>query len=1002
MATRLMMSLRIRAAMGMLATLLAGGAASRSVAGQDVSATLENLAKDARITATSEYSAQYRAALVADGRIPRALSRNDRGRAWAVKGETHRGGAELILEWDRPTTIGELIFFNRAAWYAEEGWKDFEVRVDGNADPTVRARLTRDAGPQRVAVDPPIEARTVTIRFTASHGGPNPGLSELLVLSAPTTDEALAAFLDAQAARNALAGIPRVDNVDSEALRRLIGNLEALHGKDYPQAKAHRARLDAILTEDRRGAGMDRLARLQREVLLFDVDRLLAIRRHEITASHVYTYHYEGFRSGGDLRVVDPFDRKDVRILAAAPEGQILDCDLSYDGRSVLFSLREREDAGYHLYTVGIDGTEPKPLTKGSWHDYNGCWLPDGGIAFLSTRVPKFAYCWHAPVGVVHRMERDGSGVHALSANYLNDFTPAVLHDGRILFSRWEYVDRPAIPIQSLWTINPDGTGLSVYFGNRVLSPGTFMEARPIPDTERILCVLTGHNGPTRGAVGVIDRRRGVNAQEAIEIVTPEVPMPAVDQGNGNTAEPKPYSSPWPLDRIRFLVSARGAVIVRTLDGTCQSLALPPPSGGMRYFGVRPVTPRSRPPVIPSALPDAAPPFARVYLANVEAGLAPHVAPGEVTRIRVVRELEKGVRIDPKYRAFGFQFPVISCGATYAGKDVLGEVPVEKDGSAYFTVPSGVPLYFMALDAQGRAVQRMRSFTHFMPGESRGCVGCHEPRRSTPPAAGARLPGRSPRALEEPEWGPGGFDYAKIVQPVLDRHCVACHHPRGAPRGLDLTGGRTDFFNVSYEVLAREAQGPRGTAFVNWIPTYNGQEWNILEVAPKTWGSPRSRLAELVLMGHPDDAGKPRVRLNDRERRRILAWIDLNVPYYGTSETAWPDREGCRRIYPGGLDAELKRVGKARCARCHEEEKIPRRVWTRITEPELNSFLLAPLAKEAGGTGRCGEAVFTDREDPDYRALLDTFDEVKRLLAENPRMDMPGGRPAPTLCRDRK
>ncbi len=56
-----------------------------------------------------------------------------------------------------------------------------------------------------------------------------------------------------------------------------------------------------------------------------------------------------------------------------------------------------------------------------------------------------------------------------------------MLDDGRIIYTRWEYVDRPAIPIQSLWTINPDGTGLAGYFGNRVLSPGTFMEARHDP-----------------------------------------------------------------------------------------------------------------------------------------------------------------------------------------------------------------------------------------------------------------------------------------------------------------------------------------------------------------------------------------------------------------------------------------------------------------------------------------------------------------------------------------
>ena len=214
-------------------------------------------------------------------------------------------------------------------------------------------------------------------------------------------------------------------------------------------------------------------------------------------ASHVYTYHYEGFQPGGGLYVVSPHDPDGPPIeLVASPNGQILDCDLSHDGKTILFSWRRRQEEGYHLWAIAVDGSNLRQLTDGEWHDYNACWLPDGDIAFLTTRSPQFAYCWHAPVGVLHRMKLDGSQLVKLSANYLNDFTPEVLDDGRLIYTRWEYVDRPAIPIQSLWTINPDGTGLAGYFGNRILSPGTFMEARQLPGTHKIICTMTGHNGP--------------------------------------------------------------------------------------------------------------------------------------------------------------------------------------------------------------------------------------------------------------------------------------------------------------------------------------------------------------------------------------------------------------------------------------------------------------------------------------------------------------------------
>lgn len=952
----------------------------------------DNLARTAQAAATSEHNASYLAKFAIDGRIPPPGSAaQDLSAAWCVLKAKTGDAADFTLTWTEPVRVAEIVYFGRTSWFMQECFKDYEVYLDDAERPAAKGAFAMLHGPQRIAVGP-ASARKITIKFLNSHGGLNPGAAEIMVFGQALSRQQVAQL-------NRLSGaveIAGVDQVSREALGELIRSLQQAHGAAYAAGPRHLAELAALPAEEDE-ATEQALARLQREALLFDIDQVLVIKRHEIDASHVYTYHYEGQQNGGGLYVVR-LQKPDAapRELVASPDGQILDCDLSYDGTQVLFSWRRRTGEGYHLWTVAIDGSGLQQLTDGPWHDYNACWLPDGGIAFLSTRAPQFAYCWHAPVGVLHRMEADGSRVVRLSANYLNDFTPSVLEDGRLIFTRWEYVDRPAIPIQSLWTINPDGTGLAGYFGNRVLSPGTFMEARQIPGSNKILCTMTGHNGPTRGAIGVIDRSRGVNAQEAIANLTPDTPVPPVDRGDGNTGGSKLYSGPLPLDARRFLLSARGPILVRDLEGSCASLALARPADGMQYFCATPVRPRVRPPVIPRRLPaDSADqePLATLYLQDVYAGLEPAVPRGSVAAIRVVRELEKTVRIDPSLRAFGFQFPVISCGATYAGKEVIGEVDVHPDGSAYFQVPAGVPLYFMALDQDGRAVQRMRSFTHLMPGEVQGCIGCHESRLDSPLRQMPGL-GEEPQRLRPPEWGRGGFDYSRIVQPVLDQHCIGCHHPHDETHRIDLTGDKTDWFNVSYDVLARERQGRRGTSWINWIPTYNGQEWNILEVAPKTWGSPQSRLAEVILSGHPDAAGQPQIQLNDAERRRILAWIDLNVPYYGSSETAHPTAPGCRQMYPRDLDAVLKDVAQRRCAECHRDGAVPRREWTRITNPQLNPFLLAPLARDAGGTERCGQAVFADANDPDYQALLATFAPVLELLEKTPRMDMPGGQPS--------
>jgi len=151
--------------------------------------------------------------------------------------------------------------------------------------------------------------------------------------------------------------------------------------------------------------------------------------------------------------------------------------------------------------------------------------------------------------------------------------------------------------------------------------------------------------------------------------------------------------------------------------------------------------------------------------------------------------------------AFGYQFPLVSCGATYSPKKVWGTADVAEDGSACFKVPSEVPIYFMALDAEGRAVQRMRTFTHTMPGEVQGCVGCHADRNSLSPRAMNGLAMlRQPQELKPPAWGVRGFQYPLVVQPVLDRHCVKCHNEREHPMRIDLSGDKTDFFSVSYDV----------------------------------------------------------------------------------------------------------------------------------------------------------------------------------------------------------
>jgi mono/diheme cytochrome c family protein len=926
-----------------------------------------NLAPKAKITVSSAYSGDYRAENLADGQIPAPMGRSDVGKAWCARGNQHAEGVTISFQWPQTVTVATVVYYGRTAFHAGENWKDYEIYLDGSDAAVAKGQFQAGHGPQPVKLPEPASITHLKLKLLSNHGGPNPGASEIQVYSGVPADGSLGKFIP-----------------PSQFPAAKVPGFEPPPPPEIQESSELAARL-------RTGA--------------LGFTKLVLAQRYHIRASHVYTYHCEGQKDGGRLCIYDVTDDS-VTPLVESPDGQIQGCDLSYDGETILFGWR-RGSAYYQLYTVKIDGSNLTQLTDGDHHNYDGAWLPDGRIVFLSTRRPQAAYCFFTPVGTLYTMNDDGSNQQCISANYLNDFTPAVTNDGRIIYGRWEYVDRPAIPIQSLWTINPDGTMLKGFFGNRVLDPATFIEPQPIPGTTAILCTMTGHNGSCRGAIGIIDPSYGDNAQSAIRNLTPDVRLRGVNvSSNGPRG---PYQTPYPVDGRYFLVSYDGTILLRDYDGTEQTTVIAP--RGLGFYNPRPLRPRQLPPVRTSGLPDGEQedPWAAVYLQDVYNGLAPHVQPGEVKQIAVVQELARSLINSPGIHrpAFGYQRVLVSCGATYVPKKVWGYAGVSEDGSAYFKVPAEQPIYFVALDAEGRAIQRMRSFTHLMPGEVQGCIGCHEPRSRGPHS---QLPGAilgEPQQLRTPEWGLQGFCYARIVQPVLDKYCIECHNPHDKPDGIDLTGDRTDYFNISYEVLARRNQGRTGSPLVNWIPTYNGEEWNIREIGPRKWGSPASKLAELILTGHPDAEGKRRVELDDDSRRRVFMWIDLNVPYYGTADTAHPDLPACRQMLPQHLRPVMDDVYARRCQACHESKDVQalmtwrptkwsggRGPWgglgVRVENPQLNDFLLAPLAKSAGGSERCGEAVFKSIRDPDYQAVLKTFEPVNALMQQTPRMDMPG------------
>jgi len=949
----------------------------------------ENLARKAKVTATSEFDALFLAKFAADGIIPEARDQNAAGKEWAAKGNNHPDGVELTMSWDAPVDISEIVYYGRSGT-AIETFKDCEVYFGDAQEPAIKASFKSGHGPQRITLAQSVTSSKMTLKFISHHDCLNPGASEIEVYSTPPTAEALGKFI---------------------ALKPLAG----LGGMPYDSPE-----LEAKLFAGKLG-----------------FNQMLLIERHPYNISHVYVYHVESFKPGGGIHIFTPGeDGGKLEKIFDAEGGMVMDCCLSYDATEILFSYKKKptptehlckiqhgsthlnhmvvdRDSKYQVYRMNLKDRKLVLLTDHHSNNFNASWLPDGGVVFLSDRKLSYAYCWTSSSPLLYRMERDGSNVFKMSHGYLNDFTPSVLNDGRVIYSRWEYVDRPACPIQSLWTLRPDGTLSEGFFGNRVLEPGTFMESRSIGDTRKVLCVMTGHNGCCRGALGVIDPSFGANAQEGITNITPEIHVPSVTTATtyGNALLNKgPYENPFPIDEEYFVVSRLGTILLRDYDGT-ENVTVKKPEGSMGFFSPVPIRKVKSPPVIRSTLPGGEhEPWGTVVMMDVYNGLESDVERGEIKQLAVVEEVEKG-DFAPYKGCFGHQFPLVSCGATYAAKKLWGYATVEEDGSAHFKVPSEVPIYFLALDKEGRAVQRMRSLTHFQRGERQSCIGCHADRNYAESSAGDKQVAaslREPEELMEPEWGRRKFDYSSIVQPVWDKYCIECHNAREQPGRVDLTGDKTDFWNVSYEHLARKGthgetnpflHGVRSLAavgrnpYVKWISSINGAEQNILMIEPRTWGAYPSKLTEIILSGHPDEDGKKRFAMDETSMRRALAWMDLNVPYYKDSRTNHPDRQGSRWMKPGNLDKVLEGVRQKRCAECHQ--RVPHTFYTRITKIEDNDFLLAPLAKSAGGTEACGKATFLSKDDPDYQAILKTFEPITKLMAERPRIDFPGSEYVP-------
>ncbi len=726
------------------------------------------------------------------------------------------------------------------------------------------------------------------------------------------------------------------------AARRSVEDLASSHGDLY-DARRHRAAVEALaLRSEEAGAGLggqdparqrdaEALIEAARAALLanplLDFDRILALRRtldpqkarreisREIGFLNLNPFNHADMRRDGwtnDIVTISNL-RGTPRIEPLYRPGTatlVRDLELDYDAQRLLFT---GINAGNRLalFEIAADGTgctEVTPPTDPDVDWFDGCYTPDGRVVMLGTAAYQGLPCVHGslPVAMLYRLDRRTGAVRQLTFEQDSDYTPTVMNDGRVLYTRWEYSDLQHYWSRILMTMNPDGTAQLSLYGSGSYFPTVLQQCRPVPnDAHQVVGIVGGHHDvPEAGRMVLMDptlsraypfvydppdKSWGPEGTTPFRILPKTLPkertgmvheFPGFGQPvPGDVADGlvrnqfergKPYFVyPFPLSDKYVLVSVKsdrnalwGIYLVDVFDNVTRIAELE----GAALLEPMPLVPRTRPPVIPDRTVTGAK-TASVHIADIYNGPGLRGVPrGTVKRLRV----------------FAYHFNYERTGgpesvglgrveSSWDVKRILGTVDVEADGSACFEIPANTPISLQPLDAEGAALQLMRSWLVGMPGERVSCMGCHEDNRSSV-AAGRAAADTRPMQQIRPFQGPArpfGFEYE--VWPVAQKYCLGCHGDETkAPLRASDQGGVP---GQNLRLAMRDA-----TACYHLVHPYvrrPGPESELALLNPLEWHASTSVLVQMLKKGHHG------VRLDRDAWETLYTWIDLNAPWRG-------------------------------------------------------------------------------------------------------------------------
>lgn len=694
-------------------------------------------------------------------------------------------------------------------------------------------------------------------------------------------------------------------------------------------------------------------------------------------------------------------------ILLELPKGIIRDVEASYDASHILFSMRKSFEDSYHIYEMDLKSRKIKQLTRlAEVSDIDPIYLPDGDIAFASTRAAKYCGCNRHIMCNLYKMSPDGANITQIGNSIEFEGTPSITRDGKILYTRWEYVDRNFSGAQGLWTCNPDGTRHALYWGQETKNPA--LNGIQIPNSNKVAAILSSCHDIAWGALAIIDKNIGVEGEKSVVKIFPESARKLIDKPGDKYADSMKavkikYEDPEPISE-KFILSSRQAseksqtmnlYLTDIESGT--DVLVGKSTEGMGLFDAKLLARRTPPMTAAPQRSYDTSEKALAYVSDVYEGThLKGVKRGDIKYLRIVENPPKLYWSGGYWENEGSQAPAMNYD-DYDDKIILGTVPVESDGSAYFEVPAEKFIYLQALDANGDMLQTMRSGMSILPGEIASCAGCHESRAAPPPASLRHLLAlkRKPSKIKPTPAGATGseFSYIKNIQPILDKHCVKCHDFGGkGSEKIVLCGDRGLVFNQSYlqlhskKAISAIGAGPDAVVEAN------------------TWGAKHSKIVRMIRNGHSG------VKMPESEFAVLRAWIDLNAPYYSTEDSAYPQNPSGRSPL---AFAEIQRIFELAAPEAEKigyskkeilEQKAPFGVWknnviknriaARLYRFEIVSFdrpEMSPILKAIPkGTPAYGEALEIIRQgarrlDSKPRADMESFASSEDAKTKNKR-----------------